>query len=110
MQKGTEIFSHIIQRLTKEHSDLQIAIVASGEFKKDFLEIIEMYQLQGRVALVDFTEPLSRLGYAGSDFMIMPSRFEPCGLPQMVSPMYGTLPVAHDTGAVSYTHLRAHET
>lgn len=103
VQKGTEIFSHIIQRLTEEHSDLQIAIVASGEFKKDFLKIIEIHQLQGRVALVDFTEPLSRLGYAGSDFMIMPSRFEPCGLPQMVSPMYGTLPVAHDTGGIHDT-------
>ncbi|MDA7519215.1 glycogen/starch synthase [Akkermansiaceae bacterium] len=103
VQKGTELFSHIIHMLTEEHADLQIAIVASGEFKKHFLEIIEMHQLAGRVALVDFTEPLSRLGYAGSDFMIMPSRFEPCGLPQMVSPKYGTLPIAHDTGGIHDT-------
>ena len=46
--------------------------------------------MHGRVAVCDFDEGFSRLGYAGSDFMLMPSRFEPCGLPQMVSPKYGT--------------------
>lgn len=103
VQKGTELFSHILHQLTEEHPDLQVAIVASGEFKKHFSEIIHIHQLYDRVAMVDFSEPLSRLGYAGADFMVMPSRFEPCGLPQMVSPKYGTLPIAHDTGGIHDT-------
>ncbi|MGJ8696084.1 MAG: glycogen synthase [Verrucomicrobiaceae bacterium] len=103
VQKGPELLSQILFSLTEEHPDLQIAIVASGEFKKHFAEIIHMHSLYDRVAMVEFTEKLSRLGYAGSDFMIMPSRFEPCGLPQMVSPKYGTLPVAHDTGGIHDT-------
>jgi starch synthase/alpha-amylase len=39
----------------------------------------------------------------------MPSRFEPCGLPQMIGPLYGSLPVAHDTGGIhdTVTHLNA---
>jgi glycogen synthase len=50
--------------------------------------------------VVDFDERLSRLAYAASDFMLMPSLFEPCGLPQMTAPLYGSLPVVHSTGGL----------
>lgn len=103
VQKGPELLSEILFQLTQEHPTLQVAIIANGEFKKHFVEIAEMHSIQNRVAIADFSEPLSRLGFAGSDFMIMPSRFEPCGLPQMVSPKYGTLPIAHDTGGIHDT-------
>ena len=103
VQKGPELLSGILFRLTEEHPNLQIAMIANGEFKEHFLKIVEIHGIHDRVAIADFTEPLSRLGYAGSDFMIMPSRFEPCGLPQMVSPKYGTLPIAHDTGGIHDT-------
>jgi len=43
------------------------------------------------------------LAYAASDFILMPSRFEPCGLPQMIAPLYGSLPIAHDTGGIHDT-------
>jgi glycogen synthase len=46
---------------------------------------------------------MSRLGYASSDFMLMPSKFEPCGLPQMISCIYGSLPIVHDTGGLHDT-------
>jgi len=54
-----------------------------------------------------FNHALASLAYAASDFMLMPSRFEPCGLPQMISPIYGSLPVAHDTGGIhdTITHI-----
>lgn len=103
IQKGPELFCDILHLLAKEHPTLQVAIIANGEFKENFANVIKQHGLHDRVAIADFNEALSRLGYAGSDFMIMPSRFEPCGLPQMVSPKYGTLPIAHDTGGIHDT-------
>lgn len=103
VQKGPELFCHLIYQLTVDYPALQIAIIANGEFKRHFGDVVRMHDLHDRVALADFKESLSHIGYAGSDFMIMPSRFEPCGLPQMVSPKYGTLSVAHDTGGIHDT-------
>jgi starch synthase len=48
-------------------------------------------------------EPWSGRAYGAADFMLMPSRFEPCGLPQMIGQVYGALPVAHDTGGIHDT-------
>ena len=105
MQKGCQLLADIMYQLVSDysHMGLQIAIVASGSFAKHFDDIVEMHDLHGKVAVAEFSEKLSRLGYAGSDFMLMPSRFEPCGLPQMVSPKYGTLPIVHDTGGIHDT-------
>jgi starch synthase len=50
--------------------------------------------------LVGFNEPMARRIVAGSDFTLMPSRFEPCGLTQMQAQRYGALPVAHATGGL----------
>lgn len=50
-----------------------------------------------------FSEPLERMGYAASDFIFMPSLFEPCGLPQMTATKYGSLPIACDTGGLHDT-------
>ncbi len=105
MQKGCQLLADILYSIVDDYSDigLQVGIVANGSFKKHFEEIVEMHGLQHRVAIVDFSEDLSHLGYAASDFMLMPSRFEPCGLPQMVSPKYGSIPVVHDTGGIHDT-------
>jgi len=105
MQKGCQLLADILYQMVSDHSDigLQVAIIANGSFQPHFHNIVEMHGLHGRVAVEDFDESYSRLGYAASDFMIMPSRFEPCGLPQMVSPKYGTLSVVHDTGGIHDT-------
>ena len=82
---------------------LQIVFVADGESKNIFREISWHHHLPDRVAICDFDETLSRLAYGASDFVLMPSLFEPCGLPQMIGPIYGSLPVAHDTGGIHDT-------
>ena len=79
---------------------MQLAVVANGPHEIFFRDMIRDYNLGGRVAIVNFEERLSRLGYAGSDYMLMPSLFEPCGLPQMTAPLYGSLPVVHGTGGL----------
>jgi len=105
MQKGCQLLADLLYKLTRDYADigLQVAIVANGSFQSHFQDIVDMHNLEGRVTVQDFEESLSRLGYAASDFMLMPSYFEPCGLPQMVAPKYGTIPIVHDTGGIHDT-------
>ncbi len=109
VQKGCQLFADILYRMVSEYwkDNLQIAIVANGAYQQVFHDIVEHHDFYDRVAVCDFAEPLSRLGYAASDFMLIPSRFEPCGLPQMISSIYGSLPIARDTGGLhdTVTHL-----
>ena len=83
--------------------NLQVAIVANGAYQQHFHDIVQFHDLHHSIAVCDFRENLSHLGYAASDFMLMPSLFEPCGLPQMASAIYGSLPVVHDTGGLHDT-------
>jgi len=102
VQKGPQLVTDILHRTISDYWDrgIQLAVVANGPFEVHFKDIIAKFGLEKRVAIVDFDERLSRLGYAASDFMIMPSFFEPCGLPQMTAPIYGSLPVVHGTGGL----------
>lgn len=105
VQKGCQLLTDILYQLISDHreSGLQIAIVASGAYQNHFHRIVAQHGLEDRVAVRDFCEDLSHWGYAASDFIFMPSSFEPCGLPQMISPKYGSLTVAHDTGGLHDT-------
>jgi len=81
--------------------------VANGDYQVVFRDIVNFHGFQKRVAIYDFSNELEHLAYGASDFILMPSRFEPCGLPQMIAPIYGSLPVAHDTGGIhdTITHI-----
>lgn len=102
VQKGPQLVTDILVRTVSDYWDrgLQVAIVANGPHEVFFKDIIKEFNLGNRVAITDFDERLSRRGYAASDFMVMPSLFEPCGLPQMTAPLYGSLPVVHGTGGL----------
>ncbi len=77
--------------------------VGDGEYQAHFQSIVNFHNLSGRVAIRNFDEDLSRLAFGAADFILMPSRYEPCGLPQMIGPIYGALPIAHDTGGLHDT-------
>ncbi len=105
IQKGCQLFADILYRVVATYwkENLQVAIVANGAYQQVFHDIVDHHDFHDRVTVCDFSEPLSHLGYAASDFMLIPSRFEPCGLPQMISSIYGSLPVARDTGGLHDT-------
>jgi starch synthase/alpha-amylase len=111
VQKGCHLLSDIFYRLISEYWDqnLQVIFVANGDYQNVFKNIVNYHGFHDRVAICDFDNKLEHQGYAASDFMLMPSSFEPCGLPQMIAPIYGSLPVAHDTGGIhdTITHLDA---
>ncbi len=104
-QKGCQLLAEILYHVISFYYEwnLQVIFVANGEFKKHFEEIVRFHGLGDRVAICNFDERLARCAYGASDFVLMPSRFEPCGLPQMIGPIYGSLPVAHDTGGIHDT-------
>lgn len=105
VQKGCQLLAQILYRMVNTYWEdiLQIIFVANGEYKRHFRDIVDFHGLSARVAICDFDEALARRAYAAADFILMPSKFEPCGLPQMIGPVYGALPVAHNTGGIHDT-------
>jgi starch synthase/alpha-amylase len=105
VQKGCQLMAEAIYKIISDYwkQNLQIVFVANGEFKAHFENIRRFHGLEDRIAICDFNEDLECLAYAASDFILMPSLFEPCGLPQMIGPIYGSLPVVHDTGGIHDT-------
>ncbi len=83
--------------------ELQFAIVGSGERWCEE----EIRSLSSRLpnfrGKIGYDEKLAHLAEAGADFFLMPSRYEPCGLNQMYSLRYGTLPIVHRTGGLADT-------
>ncbi|MGD8702217.1 MAG: glycogen/starch synthase [Desulfosarcina sp.] len=108
-QKGCQLLAEAFYGIVSDHWDanLQVVFVANGEYQQVFRNIVNQHGFHNRVAVCDFNEGLEHKAYAAADFILMPSLFEPCGLPQMIAPIYGALPVAHDTGGIhdTITHL-----
>ena len=104
-QKGCQLLSDILYEVVSKYWEdcLEIVFVADGEFFNVFEDIVQFHGIYDRVKVCHFDETLSRQAFAASDFILMPSSFEPCGLPQMIAPKYGSLPVAHDTGGIHDT-------
>lgn len=105
VQKGCQLLADIFYQVISKywHQNLQVVFVANGDYQMVFRDIVNYHGFQGRVAICDFDNCLEHLAYGASDFILMPSSFEPCGLPQMIAPLYGSLPVAHDTGGIHDT-------
>lgn len=102
-QKGFDLCYEALPALFMQR-DVQLAVLGSGEPKYEafFAELAR--RLPNRVAFVNrFSEPLAHRIEAGSDMFLMPSRYEPCGLNQMYSLVYGTPPIVHRTGGLADT-------
>ncbi len=106
-QKGFDLVAQIIERWVTS-ADCQWAILGTGE--PSYHEMLS--QLQGdhpdKVAVrLEFSDAMAHRIEAGADIFLMPSRFEPCGLNQLYSLKYGTVPVVHATGGLADTIVPA---
>ncbi|HEY3230678.1 MAG TPA: glycogen/starch synthase [Roseiflexaceae bacterium] len=102
-QKGFDLIESIIEPLMR-NNDVQIVILGTGEQRyHDLLNTMRARFPQQIAALLTFNAPLAQKIYAGSDMFLMPSRFEPCGLGQMIALLYGSIPIVRETGGLADT-------
>lgn len=101
-QKGIDLIQAVIHEILV--MDIQLAVLGSGEYKYEqlFKDLVWQYPDKIRV-FIKFDELLSRRIYAASDMMLMPSRYEPCGLTQMIAMKYGAVPIVRKTGGLNDT-------
>ncbi len=101
-QKGIDLLAGIIDQLLD--LDVQLAMLGSGEpeYEKIFLDIKARYPEKAGIYL-GFNPVLAQRIYAGADLFLMPSRFEPCGLGQLIAMRYGNIPVVRATGGLADT-------
>ena len=101
-QKGLDLFPPIIERLLAE----EVQLVFLGEGDPYYEEMLKNFarQYPSKVSTtIDFNSVLAQRIYAGSDLFLMPSAFEPCGLGQLISMRYGTIPIVRATGGLADT-------
>ncbi len=100
-QKGVSLLLALLQSPLAKR--MQVAVVANGEERTERQLGVLALGSEGRLARQPFSEELSELGKAGADFLLMPSLYEPCGLPQMEGPRFGTLPIVRSVGGLKDT-------
>lgn len=124
-QKGLDLFFRIADELLQ--ADVQVVVLGTGDahYEGQLRELEARHPERCR-ALIQFDESLARRLYAASDFFLMPSIFEPCGLSQMIAMRYGSLPIVRECGGLrdtveaynqytgegtgfSFTNINAHE-
>lgn len=101
-QKGFDLILEIIDVLLKLNLQLMIVGSADPKYKKAFKKLTKKNPNKVAAHLEFEKENITRI-YAGSDMFLMPSRFEPCGLGQMISLRYGSIPIVRETGGLSDT-------
>ncbi|KAK3143671.1 hypothetical protein QOZ80_4AG0303410 [Eleusine coracana subsp. coracana] len=104
VQKGIHLIKHAIYRTLERNG--QVVLLGSApdpRIQGDFTNLASKLhgEYHGRVKLcLTYDEPLSHLIYAGADFILVPSIFEPCGLTQLIAMRYGSIPVVRKTGGL----------
>jgi len=104
-EKAADLLPEAIsQSIYQHHGHASFLVLGSGEPQLENQLDDMKHQFSGYYnSYIGYSEPLSHLLYAGSDFLLMPSRVEPCGLNQMYALRYGTVPIVRSTGGLKDT-------
>ena len=101
-QKGLDLVDWIADRITDDFT--QFVIIGTGESRYENMFRYYQEKYPDRVsANIFYSDPLAHKLYAAADAMLVPSRFEPCGLTQLISLRYGTVPIVRETGGLKDT-------
>lgn len=109
-QKGIDLVLNSLDSLIA--IGVNLIVLGKGEDVYESLFKKASASLKGRIFVqIGFEESLAHLIYAGSDFFLMPSQYEPCGLGQLIAMRYGTVPIARKTGGLAdtiqdYDHMK----
>ena len=98
-QKGIDLVISACYLLVEKGANVVILGSGEKEAEKRFEELRSRFPNQVGI-YIGYSDPLAHKIYAGSDFFLMPSLFEPCGLGQMIAERYGTLPIVRRTGGL----------
>ncbi len=107
-QKGLDLVEYAIHRFM--HLNVTFVLLGTGDglYENTFYKIERAYPKNARCFIM-YSDVLARKIYASSDVFLMPSMFEPCGLGQLISMRYGTLPIVRETGGLKDTVLPYNE-
>ncbi len=101
-QKGLDLIGCVFEEIMSE--EIQFVALGTGNEQYERLFAGAVYRFPGKVsANIRFDNELAHKIYAAADFFLMPSLFEPCGLGQLISLRYGTLPIVRETGGLKDT-------
>lgn len=100
--KGFDLVRYILDELLQE--DLQIAVIGTGDYTyEEMFKYFEWKYPEKVAARIYYDNDESHLLYAASDFLMMPSISEPCGISQLIAMRYGTLPIVREAGGLKDT-------
>lgn len=98
-QKGLDLLENIMEEIL--NFEIQMVVLGTGEEKYEEMFSFFADKYPAKVAAkIIFSEELARKIYGGANILLMPSRFEPCGLAQMMAMRYGTIPLVRETGGL----------
>lgn len=101
-QKGLDLINYVIDRLVDDFT--QIVVIGTGDPQYENMFRHYAWKYGDRVsANICYSDDLAHKLYAAADAFLMPSRFEPCGLTQLISFRYGTVPIVRETGGLKDT-------
>lgn len=107
-QKGLDLINYVMERLIDEFT--QIVVIGTGEGRYENMFRHYAWKYPDRVsANICYSDDLAHKLYAAADAFLMPSRFEPCGLTQLISFRYGTVPIVRETGGLKDTVIPFNE-
>ena len=107
-QKGLDLINAVMEGIVDEHT--QLVVIGTGEGRYENMFRHYAWTRPGQVsANICYSNNLAQKLYAAADAFLMPSRFEPCGLTQLISFRYGTVPIVRETGGLKDTVIPYNE-
>ncbi|XEC92880.1 glycogen synthase GlgA [Paenibacillus tarimensis] len=101
-QKGLDLIENVLDQMMSD--ELQLVVLGSGEYRYEEMFRAAKAKYPNKVAVrFGFNDSLARRIYAASDLYLMPSRFEPCGLSQLIALQYRSVPIVRETGGLKDT-------